>query len=306
MKKRHLLQSLLTLLLLSALQLKGQPAYSPIVVSTDEGKSWQPRADGLPPAAKVSAIIEANNGLWAATDAHGVYQLPTGANSWEATSKGLSKNLDLNSLAVRGQRAVVGSYRQGVLYSTDGGQQWRRPTFNVPGISVRALLFLSDTEVLAGTDDGLYRSADGGANWFAWTKSPQINDLMLREDQLYLGRADGLYLSSDKGKTTTRLLGVTTGEILADNNYLYSLPTGGDIFRTPHGTTNWTTPSTSLALSQQPGLPSALWQGLHHSHVSCGTFKAAPGVPEDVGFRLILDSSNGWVAACLRRRQPAN
>ncbi|MEM9260676.1 MAG: hypothetical protein AAGA62_13585, partial [Bacteroidota bacterium] len=302
MKNRHLLHYSLTAILLSAIPLYGQSIYSPIVVSTDAGESWQARAEGLPPTAKVSALVEADATLWAATDANGVYQLPEEAARWKPTSNGLPKHLDINSLAVKGNSAVVGTYRQGIYYSTDNGLHWRRPVFNVPAISVRALLFLSDSEILAGTDDGLYRSADGGANWFVWTKSPQINDLLLRDGTLYLGRADGLFRSTDKGKTTTELLAVTTGDILADDNYLYSLPTGGDIFRAPHGTTNWTTPNTSISHSQQEGLPATLWQGLHHAHVSCGTFKAAPGVPEDVGFRIILDTPDRWVAACLQRR----
>ncbi|MEM1360035.1 MAG: hypothetical protein AAGF89_17640 [Bacteroidota bacterium] len=302
MKNQHLLQYILTGLLLFAIQLSGQTDYVPIVVSTDAGNSWHPQAEGLPATAKVSALVENEKTLWAATDANGVYQLREGAAQWEATSQGLPKNLDINALAVRGQGAVVGSFRQGVYYSSDGGQHWRRPIFPIPGISVRALLFLSDNELLAGTDNGLYHSADGGANWFEWTKSPQVNDLLLLDNILYLGRADGLYRSNDQGKTTTKLLGVTTGEILADDGYLYSLPTGGDIFRAPLGTTNWTTPTTAPNFITAVGLPATLYAGLHHAHVSCGTFKAAPGMPEDVGFRLILDTPSGWVAACLQRR----
>ncbi|MEL7162354.1 MAG: hypothetical protein AAFN92_16470, partial [Bacteroidota bacterium] len=277
--------------------------YDPIIISTDAGKSWQPLSAGLPDKSRASAIAEGPRGdLWIGTDKEGIYHLPARTEEWQKRSAGLPANADLNSIAVRGERLVAGTFRKGIYYSQDYGKTWRSPVFNVPNISVRALLFLTDSEVLAGTDDGLYYSTDGGENCSLRTASAQINDLYLHAGTLYIARADGLYASQDCGETTGPAeLNFAVGEVFANAQHLYVLPTGGDIFRRPLGTVNWENKANkkSACMIVTDDLSVALWEKLHESHVSCGKFRPVSGLSNAVGFRRLLATKRAWVAAVI-------
>ena len=65
---------------------------------------------------------------------------------------------------------LVGTVGQGIMRSPDGGQTWQRAGVNqgiYQNAMVRALVSHPENPetVFAGTDKGLYRSEDSGANW---------------------------------------------------------------------------------------------------------------------------------------------
>ncbi|MEO0735012.1 MAG: hypothetical protein AAFZ52_19395, partial [Bacteroidota bacterium] len=265
--------------------------------------SWRGISAGLPDQSLVSDLASGPEGdLWVSTDGDGVFRLSAGGEIWEKTSAGLPADADLNSLAVHGQRLVVGTFRKGVFYSEDYGKTWRSPVFNVPKVSVRTLLFLSDEYVLAGTDNGLYFSANGGKAWTLRQSSAQINDLYLRGETLYIARADGLFASLDMGVTTTsEEVSFAIDEVFANDEHLFVLPVGGDIYRRPLVGMVWEKPTqrTLGCMEVDNNLPSAVWSTFSRHRRMRPSFRPVPGGAYRYGFRRLLETKDAWVAAVL-------
>ncbi len=114
----------------------------------------------------------------------------------------------------------VGTVGAGVWFSPDCGEHWRRSRMNLPfdaepgEIQIRSLAVSphNSHHVLAGSEAGLYRSEDNGANWDLvespshgkqiWSAAFHPND----PDVLFIGtKPPGVFRSSDRGKTWEKL-----------------------------------------------------------------------------------------------------
>jgi len=224
--------------------------------------------------------------LYLATDYQGVYVLNRGSNRWEARNGGLPKKLDINSLAVRGDFLAIGTYHGKVFTSKDGGRHWKDPIFNFLGGSVRALHF-HEGWLIAGTDNGIYRSADDGMTWQQAGDLIQVNDLAFFEGKLYAARRDGIVVSQDDGKTWSIAYNeYAVSRLLLTENRLYGQVIGTldgrDFIRSKDGSF-WEKMIMVIPGRQHENLPAALWGG----------FK--PQVPEvDMPVRSVTETSFGW------------
>ncbi len=110
-------------------------------------------------------------------------------------------------------RFTRGTYGIGILKSTDGGQTWS-PSLDWSTGPLRAIqkLILNplDANILyAGTSEGVYRSDDGGVQWYALLDRDMITDvwihpqdtaqIMVASGSFFTPQA-GLYRSTDSGK----------------------------------------------------------------------------------------------------------
>ena len=72
-------------------------------------------------------------------------------------------------------------------------------------ISVSVILIHPNQQemLLAGTEEGIYRSTDGGVSWnqVAAGTSRDMEYVLTDADVVYAGKEDGLFLSKDFGKT---------------------------------------------------------------------------------------------------------
>src|SRR5262245_520150 len=111
---------------------------------------------------------------------------------------------------------LLGTVGQGVVTSEDDGEMWNRVTILQGfhhGATVRSLVsdYRRARVVLAGTDRGIYRSADGGHCWSRTANS--LNDSLVwvfafdhgNPTTVFAGTGTtspaGLYQSSDCGDT---------------------------------------------------------------------------------------------------------
>ena len=72
--------------------------------------------------------------------------------------------------------ATFSGFGTGHVYrTTNRGVTWTDVSGNLPNIPVNAITYIFPTnELVVGTDVGLYRSSDGGANWSPWVGIPNV------------------------------------------------------------------------------------------------------------------------------------
>jgi photosystem II stability/assembly factor-like uncharacterized protein len=154
--------------------------------STDAGASWNllfgtnQRNYEMPSWCVVIVVIDARNPstmyIWACQSdgSQGLFKSIDGGQTWSSLGNPLTSGL-FGALAIdpqNGDALYVSGYYDGVLKTTDGGQNWRAFTFTsgLPptGVSLRSIVVdpqNSNTVYAAGYGLGVYRSTNGGANW---------------------------------------------------------------------------------------------------------------------------------------------
>jgi ligand-binding sensor domain-containing protein len=209
-----------------------------VFMSANAGQQWQERSSGLPLPAPLSALSLDNAGkkLYAATE-KGLFVSTDAAQHWQR----LSPTSDLPATSYTAlfftpgatvQTIYVGTVKQGIFSSTDGGMTWRAASGGLPpGTGVNSLAFDPDLHQLwAATTSGVYRSADQGASWQAFMNglpaNITINAIQTAASSggaqglLYIGTNQGLYRSQDAGahwqRGETPLVGSNIRTILVD------------------------------------------------------------------------------------------
>lgn len=130
--------------------------------STDTAKVWIPvlsGMDGIP----AHVLVAGGTHLYAGSNGRGLFRSADQGGSW--TAIGASLKNPVVALAFGGG-ALVASADSGreVWRSADQGATWTRAQTGIAATWVRALAS-SETRLLAGTSQGLYRSLDGALSW---------------------------------------------------------------------------------------------------------------------------------------------
>jgi len=152
----------------------------------DQTARWAPTNIGLPDEA-VRALVMTKNGRLFAGTKKGVFHSENHGQSWQPANTGLTKK-PIYALAVSDAGSLyAGTDGGGIYRSTDQGQSWTaissgRSTPNPRGLSrlwrrtspalpqtvIRELMMVSCKHkhyLVAGTDDGVFRSTDRGKRW---------------------------------------------------------------------------------------------------------------------------------------------
>ena len=164
-----------------------------------------------------------------------------GTRGWAVAFDGV----DTNRVYVGGDSAY--SY-PALLITTDQGETWTQSRTGLTS-TVNVLLTIPGIGglVYAGTNNGLFRSTDGGATWAATPLTQQVRALVadpLNPLNIFAGTYDGgVRASTDGGTTWTPMnTGLTCTKVLSlalqpgSENTLYAGTEGGSVFRTTTAT----------------------------------------------------------------------
>ncbi|RLE44747.1 hypothetical protein DRJ25_06415, partial [Candidatus Woesearchaeota archaeon] len=189
-----------------------------LVVGTDGGGIWirDPGGEWIPTQVTgapltVQSILPFGAELYVGTACCGVFRRDSGGD-WQNLSAGLPLQArSISSLAVNDTGTIyAGTYGDGVHARTPGSDGWLMLKDGLPRTawqvqSLKYLQFESESVLLAGTDDGLYKLRDQRWERVASQEIDEIVDNLLWEpstETIFATATGGqLYLSHDGGKS---------------------------------------------------------------------------------------------------------
>ncbi len=150
----------------------------------------------------VHAVTVVGRNLFAGAQT-GIYRSYDYGTTWRHVSNSIAY-----SFATEGSEILAGTYRDGILRSTDGGFTWTRTDTSFD----RWIMALAtkDTVMFAG-GAGMFRSTDDGASWKAIENGLgsytglTITGLAVDGSKLFATSSAGLFMSSDDGDSWSHL-----------------------------------------------------------------------------------------------------
>lgn len=203
----------------------------------------------------VNSVVKARDTILLGCDAAGVLRSDDGGRSFAPSNEGFTEQLVSRLLfdAATG-RLVAGimgdRHHSGVLVAAKPEGPWTRLGGGLEGREVLTLALMSG-EVVAGTDDGVFRSVSQLGQWRRLPTliggvdlHPRVADLASSEGRLLAATDRGLLRSSDGGSTWQRLgLGlaesVTAVATSARNPQLALATTTLGVFKSQDGGATW-------------------------------------------------------------------
>lgn len=216
--------------------------------STDNGTSWSEYISGLTNTYIRSMLVAGTNVFagTAGTFSSGgeVFISNSNGASWLSASSGLPTTayVGIDALLAVGSDIFAGIYGAGVYLSTNSGVSWSASNSGMSGANVWSMA-LKGTKVFAGTDNGVFVSADTCKTW------TQVNTgLTTSGVRIYSLAVSGSSIFAGEGN--------------AINNNL------GQIFLSQDDGANWSAINTGLSNAQVGGMT------VSGSYVLAGTYQA--------------------------------
>lgn len=135
-----------------------------VFFSMDGGDSWTAVNSGLGSLEVIRLANDAEGNLFAATAFGGIYRLPNNGKRW--SNLGL-KGYYVQSIAITsGGNILVGTERDGVMRSRDGGRTWKASNKGLTTKDIWAILEDREGKIFVATNGGgVFQSTDGGGSW---------------------------------------------------------------------------------------------------------------------------------------------
>lgn len=166
--------------------------------SANNGDSWTLAGDSLQ-TVKVTCLAAKGATIFAGTP-DGIYRSTDNGVEWTAVNSGLT-NGNINTLILHGQNIYAGAIGAGGIFrSTDNGDTWTAITdfSGKLGLSFAS----KGTAVLAGTNQGIYSSDDGGTTWkkiSSGLTTSDVNAIVVQGTKLFAGTNGGGVFYTDAG-----------------------------------------------------------------------------------------------------------
>jgi len=252
--------------------------------STDDGASW---TQVLVTSASVKSFAESAGGsIFAAAAAGGVYRSTDNGDSWTLQVDGLRNIYGFAVATYTGGLVYVGTYG-GVYRSANSGDTWAAASGGLMNNEIVSLEINTSDYLFAGTNgDGLYRSADDGANWIhTELTNASVPALTINSSgHLFAGTGCGVLRSTDNGDTWTGVdedlpgPGYNALEVTSTDILFVGTATG--VYRSSDNGDNW------ALVGLSGGYISALAVNASN-HIFAGTF-------DGNGIYRSVDNGDNW------------
>jgi photosystem II stability/assembly factor-like uncharacterized protein len=199
--------------------LAGDYRWPSMLRSTDGGQSWEWATKGLSRQGSLNLVTfspdyATDRGVYVWVEADGLYRSGDGGRNWERVYRPdgnwLVQSFALSPEFGRDRLMFLGTLKENhnVYRSADGGASWRPTELGLPlelvWASALALSpeFERDRTLFLGTDQGMYRSSDGGQMWRLAATLPEVVDLAISpgadgpQTVFAVSARDGVYVSA--------------------------------------------------------------------------------------------------------------
>lgn len=220
---------------------------SGIYVSSDKGKTWSTRNNGLTNL-QVFAFLNVADTMFVGTLA-GVFKSTNHGGSWEPSNEGLFDSY-INALAItKNQKMLVGTLYNGLFISTNFGRTWTQMQNDFKNKSVNCILAKTDGFVLVGTTSGLYRATQMFDFWGKvdadLKNNTNVNTLAVDSlGIIYAGTNNGyIYKSTNNGVNWTEVYQAQNTAIyrivVSPKNVVYAATYGKGVLRSKDAGATW-------------------------------------------------------------------
>ncbi len=231
---------------------------SGVFLSTNNGTDWTAVNTGLPPYGYITALAALDTTLVAATGGGG----PFGGGEFISTNNGatwvgagLLNSIVVHSLAFSGADLLAGTYYSGVFRLNPQFPGWESLGREVASTDVLALA-VSDTNLLAGTDSGVFLSSDNGTRWISVNTgltNTKIHALAVSPSgkagtNLWAGTEGGVFFSTNDGQgwVSAGLTNTAVSSLALSDTLLFAGTFGSGVFLSTNNGTSWTAVNTGL------------------------------------------------------------
>jgi photosystem II stability/assembly factor-like uncharacterized protein len=220
-----------------------------IAVSDDLGYTWRWSNTGLPPRlAGVYKLTKSGDDTFIGPRAAGVFKSTNFGDSWFPVNNGITAANTLDICFDSEGTIYAASWSNYLQKSTDKGLTWQSLPNGFEQSYFYTVIADDNDNLLAGTDEGVYRSTNKGESWTrtALLGSNNFSYRLFKDstNRIYsLNYAAGIYRTTDLGNNWVRIdNGFSHSGFFSftidSNNQIYAGTRGGAIYKSNNGT-NW-------------------------------------------------------------------
>ncbi|WP_038040114.1 WD40/YVTN/BNR-like repeat-containing protein [Thermorudis peleae] len=276
---------------------------SGVAIAEPPSFGWRWLGTTVPLLVETLAYVPTQDGscLWFAGTPHGLFRLRGEHQPWEPVLVG--SRVTALAVAEDGEQPAIfiGTERDGIFCSDDGGTTWKSRNVGLPDLSVLALAlsptFAYDRLGFVATESGLFGTRNGGASWRPLhfpVADPVITSIVVSprfaEDRRLFVSVDnyGVFTSDDAGEHWRRLPleqaeGVTAVAVNAHGQHL-AVAVDQHVLWSPDGGRKWhdlgSLPSPVLSLSFASFAPNATDEQLLAGCLRSGVWSWNPSTHE--------------------------
>ncbi len=258
------------------LEAQKQALQQPRLFKMAEELTWEEKGPGNVGGRTRSIVVhpQQTNTWWAGAVGGGVWKTNNRGSSWNCLTDSLP-TLSVTTIAIcknhpdtlyfgtgegfYNSDAIVGD---GIFRTNDGGQHWEQLSATVSNTDFRYVNRIvvhpdNPDTVFAATNEGVYKSVDGGASWNeVFNNGYRVQQIIANPQNfhsLFIAvNSKGIYKSNDLGTTWNKVSEEITSHYRiemaiseTDTNYVYASAVNGDsglrgFFQSTDGGQNWT------------------------------------------------------------------